>query len=56
MRNLDKVSQISGNTFDWNEEKQNIYKGKDYGVIPTRNPRGYSELVDTRENGYDIKI
>ena len=30
---LDKVSQISGNTFDWNEEKQNIYKGKDYGVI-----------------------
>ena len=30
---LEVISQISGNTFDWNSEKQNIYNGKDYGVI-----------------------
>ena len=30
---LEKINQISGNSFIWNQEKQNIYKGKDYGVI-----------------------
>ena len=49
---LDKVSQISGNTFDWNEEKQNIYKGKDYGVIAQEIQKVMPELVDTRDNGY----
>jgi len=49
---LDKVSQISGNTFDWNEEKQNIYKGKDYGVIAQEIQEVMPELVDTRDNGY----
>ena len=41
IEDLDKVSQISGNTFDWNEEKQNIYKGKDYGVIDKKSKRLY---------------
>ena len=49
---LDKVSQISGNTFDWNEEKQNIYKGKDYGVIAQEIEKVMPELVDTRDDGY----
>ena len=49
---LDKVSQISGNTFDWNSEKQNIYNGKDYGVIAQEIQKVMPELVDTRENGY----
>ena len=49
---LDKVSKISGNTFDWNEEKQNIYKGKDYGVIAQEIQEVMPELVDTRDNGY----
>ena len=52
---LDKVSQISGNTFDWNEEKQNIYKGKDYGVISQQEIEKVSpELVDTRDDGYKV--
>ena len=49
---LDKVSKISGNTFDWNEEKQNTYKGKDYGVIAQEIKDVMPELVDTRDNGY----
>jgi hypothetical protein len=49
---LDKVSKISGNTFDWNEEKQNTYKGKDYGVIAQEIQEVMPELVDTRDNGY----
>lgn len=49
---LDKVSKISGNTFDWNEEKQNTYKGKDYGVIAQEIEEVMPELVDTRDNGY----
>ena len=49
---LDKVSQISGNTFDWNSEKQNIYNGKDYGVIAQEIQKVMPELVDTRDNGY----
>ena len=49
---LEKLSQISGNTFDWNEEKQNIYNGKDYGVIAQEIEKVMPELVDTRDNGY----
>ena len=36
---LDIISKISGNTFDWNSEKQDIYNGKDYGVIALGNPK-----------------
>ncbi len=49
---LSKVSQISGNTFEWNEEKQNTYKGRDYGVIAQEIKAVMPELVDTRDNGY----
>ena len=49
---LEKLSKISGNTFYWNEEKQNIYKGKDYGVIAQEIKAVMPELVDTRDNGY----
>ena len=30
---LEKINSIGGYSFVWNEEKQNIYKGKDYGVV-----------------------
>ena len=50
---LEKLSQISGKTFDWNEEKQNIYKGRDYGVIAQEIEAVLPELVNTREDtGY----
>ena len=50
---LEKLSQISGKTFDWNEEKQNIYKGRDYGVIAQEIESVLPELVNTREDtGY----
>jgi len=49
---LEVISQISGNTFDWNSEKQNIYNGKDYGVIAQEIQKVMPELVDTRDSGY----
>ena len=49
---LEKINQISGNSFVWNEEKQNIYKGKDYGVIAQEIENILPELVETRESGY----
>ena len=49
---IEKINQISGNTFQWNEEKQDIYKGKDYGVIAQEIEEILPELVQTREDGY----
>ena len=49
---LEVISQISGNTFDWNSEKQNIYNGKDYGVIAQEIQKVMPELVNTRDSGY----
>jgi hypothetical protein len=49
---LQKINQISGYSFVWNEEKQDIYKGTDYGVIAQEIEEILPELVDTRENGY----
>ena len=49
---LEKINQISGNSFIWNEEKQNIYKGKDYGVIAQEIEKVLPELVTDREDGY----
>jgi len=49
---LEKINKISGNSFVWNEEKQNIYKGKDYGVIAQEIEKVLPELVQTREDGY----
>ena len=49
---LEKINSIGGYSFVWNEEKQNIYKGKDYGVIAQEIEKVLPELVNTRENGY----
>lgn len=49
---LGKISKIGGYSFVWNEETQNIYKGKDYGVIAQEIEEILPELVDTRDNGY----
>jgi len=49
---LQKINLIGGYSFDWNVEKQNIYSGKDYGVIAQEIEEILPELVDTRENGY----
>jgi len=49
---LEKIKSISGNSFEWNEDKQDIYKGKDYGVIAQEIEKVLPELVVTRENGY----
>jgi len=48
---LQKINSISGYSFVWNE-KQDIYKGKDYGVIAQEIEEILPELVETRENGY----
>jgi len=49
---LQKINQIGGYSFEWNVGKQDIYKGKDYGVIAQEIEEILPELVDTRENGY----
>jgi len=49
---VDKINKIGGYTFDWNEEEQDIYKGKDYGVIAQEIEEIFPELVQTRENGF----
>ena len=49
---IEKINSISGNSFDWNEDKQDIYKGKDYGVIAQEIEKVLPELVHTKEDGY----
>jgi hypothetical protein len=49
---LHKINQIGGYSFEWNQEAQDIYRGKDYGVIAQEIEEILPELVDTRENGY----
>ena len=49
---ISKINQIGGYSFVWNSEKQNIYNGKDYGVIAQEIEEILPELVQTRENGY----
>ena len=49
---LDKINSIGGYSFVWNTEKQNIYKGKDYGIIAQEIEKILPELVETRKNGY----
>tara|TARA_B110000459_G_scaffold177696_1_gene202438 strand:- start:1555 stop:5217 length:3663 start_codon:yes stop_codon:yes gene_type:complete len=49
---LEKINSIGGYSFLWNTSKQDIYKGKDYGVIAQEIETILPELVDTRENGY----
>jgi len=49
---LSKLSRINGYSFNWNNDKQHIYKGKDYGVVAQEIQEVLPELVQERENGY----
>lgn len=48
---IDKIKSIGGYEFDWNE-KQDIYKGHDVGVIAQEIESIMPEVVSTRKNGY----
>jgi len=51
---LDKINQIGGYEFDWNEENkvEHGYEGHDLGVIAQEIEMIAPELVQNRENGY----
>jgi trimeric autotransporter adhesin len=51
---LEKISKISGNTYDWKEENkvEHGYEGSDVGVIAQEIEEVLPQLVQTRENGY----
>jgi len=48
---LDKLNKLNGIEFDWND-KQDLYKGHDIGVIAQEVEEVLPEIVDTREDGY----
>lgn len=48
---LDKVSKLGGYEFDWND-KQDVYKGHDIGVIAQEVEAVFPELVTDRDNGF----
>ncbi len=48
---INKIHKLNGYTFDWND-KQDVYKGKDYGVVAQEVEKVMPELVDTRFDGY----
>lgn len=47
---IDKIKQIKGVSFDWNEKSENT--GHDIGVIAQDIEKVLPELVATRDNGY----
>ena len=47
---LEKISKISGVSFDWNN-KQDLYTGRDIGVIAQEIESVLPEIVQTRESG-----
>ena len=51
---LEKVSKISGYTYDWNETAESVVgrTGSDVGVIAQEVEEVLPEVVKTRENGY----
>jgi hypothetical protein len=49
---LDKVNELGGYTFDWNEELQKARKGHDIGVIAQEVQSVLPEVVVERDNGY----
>ena len=51
---LDKISKISGNTYDWKAELKDVhgYEGNDVGVIAQEIEAVLPQLVQTRENGF----
>ena len=48
---LDIVNSMGGYKFDWNEEKQDTFKGKDVGVIAQEVKELVPEIVTEREDG-----
>jgi len=48
---LEKLDKINGYEFDWNN-KQELYKGHDIGVVAQEVEQVYPELVETRKSGY----
>jgi hypothetical protein len=48
---LEKVKQIGGYTFDWNN-KQTIYEGHDVGVVAQEIEAVLPEVVTTRDTGF----
>jgi hypothetical protein len=48
---LEKVKQIGGYTFDWND-MQGVHKGHDVGVIAQEIEAVMPEIVITRDNGF----
>jgi len=51
---LDKISKISGNTYDWKVELKDVhgYEGNDVGVIAQEIEAVLPQLVQDRDNGY----
>ena len=51
---LDKISKISGNTYDWKSELKDVhgYEGNDVGVIAQEVEVVLPQLVQDRDNGY----
>ena len=47
---LEKLNKLNGIEFDWND-KQDLYKGHDIGVIAQEVEEVLPEIVDTREDG-----
>ncbi len=48
---LEKLEKLNGVEFDWND-KQDLYKGHDIGVIAQQVEEVLPEIVDTREDGH----
>jgi hypothetical protein len=48
---LQKIAQLSGNTFKWNSKKQDVYEGEDVGVIAQEVEEIIPSAVVTREDG-----
>ena len=48
---LEKINKLGGYSFTWND-KQDAYKGDDYGVVAQEVEALFPEMVTTRDNGY----
>ena len=49
---INKIEQINGVSFDWKEEMQPKYSGKDYGVLAQEIELVLPEAVKDKENGF----
>jgi hypothetical protein len=51
---LQKVNQISGNTYDWKEgyDEVHSHKGNDVGLIAQENEQILPQIVTNRDNGF----